>query len=152
MRGLMTGRNRSGRPVPTSPPGPNPSGPGRAPDAAKPEPSGAALGADRRQFPRHPASLAIKFDSGPAFARAYSAYTGNIGMGGLCILTRKAYAVGTRLHLRLELMDRHLELTGAVAWAREGAAIGVRFDPLSADQKRVVTELVSELVAEARKP
>jgi Tfp pilus assembly protein PilZ len=74
--------------------------------------------------------------------RAYSGYTSNIGAGGLCLITRKSYAVGDALHLRIDVERETVELTGVVAWTRPGAAIGVRFDLISEEQRKAVLSLV----------
>jgi uncharacterized protein (TIGR02266 family) len=103
---------------------------------------------ERRTVPRIPAKLAVHFESGPAFTRAFAAYTSNIGMGGLCLLTQNAYEVGTPLRIRIEVSSEHaLEVSGVVAWLRSGVAIGVRFENMTKDDEALLRDIVQKAMA-----
>jgi uncharacterized protein (TIGR02266 family) len=106
---------------------------------------------ERRDRARVSTRLVVRFESGPAFMRAYTGYTANIGAGGLCLITRRSYQVGEALRLRLDVEKQPpIEVTGAVAWVRPGAAIGVRFDALSDDQRKAVESLIDRAVNKAK--
>ncbi len=93
--------------------------------------------------------MVVRFDSGPAFVRAYSGYTANIGAGGLCLITRRTYRVGERLRLQVAVEKQApVEITGVVAWVRAGAAIGVRFESMSEEQRKAVQALVERATSE----
>jgi hypothetical protein len=107
-----------------------------------------ALQAERRSTPRVPMKVAVRFESPPAFTKALSAYTANIGMGGLCILTSKEYEIATPLRVQIDVSpDQSLEVEGTVAWVRRGVAIGVRFEPLTKELSSAIAALVQKAVA-----
>ncbi len=103
---------------------------------------------ERRATPRVPVRLSVRFESGPAFTKAYGAYTSNIGVGGLCLLTANTYDVGAPLRLTIEIApDRTLLVDGHVAWVRAGVAIGVRFEPLSKDVETAIGDIVRKALS-----
>jgi Tfp pilus assembly protein PilZ len=86
------------------------------------------------------------------------AFTMNIGLGGLCLLTNKAYQVGARLELTIQLgndeslhNDENLQVGAVVAWTRPGKAIGVRFDSLDEKQNARLVELLGSAQQNLRK-
>jgi uncharacterized protein (TIGR02266 family) len=106
---------------------------------------------ERRSVPRIPAKLAVRFESGPAFTRAFAAYTSNIGMGGLCLLTQNAYEVGTPLRLKIDVSpEHHFEVDGTVAWLRNGVAIGVRFVNMSKEDEARLRDIVQSAMSGER--
>ncbi|MFN0063422.1 MAG: TIGR02266 family protein [Myxococcaceae bacterium] len=105
---------------------------------------GPEAGIDRRQAERIPAKLAVRFSRKEDAARALRAYSLNLSVGGLCLRTQKTYAVGESLQLTLEIDGQAAEVTGVVAWERNGA-IGVRFTNLSPELRARLGELVSSL-------
>jgi uncharacterized protein (TIGR02266 family) len=103
---------------------------------------------ERRTSVRAPVRVAVRFESGPAFTKAYAAYTSNIGAGGLCLLTNNPYEVGAPLRLHIEVApNRTLRIDGTVAWVRAGIAMGVRFQPLDKETEAAVNALVQEALA-----
>lgn len=93
--------------------------------------------------------MVVRFDSSPAFVKAYTGYASNIGAGGLCLITRREYRVGDPLRLELNVEKQApVQLSGVVAWVRPGAAIGVRFENMTEEQRKAVMALV-RLAAEA---
>ena len=118
----------------------------RVPDA---RPSGA----DRRLTPRHPLKLGVRFSTAQELATAVRASTSNIGLGGLCLLTRRAYESGTELMLKIELgAGEVLEVVAVVAWARPGKAIGVRFAHMTDDDRARLQRLVGKAEAPPGEP
>jgi uncharacterized protein (TIGR02266 family) len=98
---------------------------------------------DRRSVPRIPARFSVHFESGPAFTKAFAAYTSNIGMGGLCLLTQNAYEIGTPLRLKIDVSSKPtFEVDGTVAWQRKGIAIGVRFENMTKEDQATLHDIV----------
>jgi len=85
---------------------------------------------ERRRDARVQGRIEVRFREAAEAARALRAYSLNLSAGGICIKTQREYEVGTALHLTLSLQGDALELTGMVAWRRDGA-IGVRFTHVS---------------------
>jgi uncharacterized protein (TIGR02266 family) len=100
---------------------------------------------ERRRTPREPIKLGVRFGTAQDLAKALRASTLNIGMGGLCLLTRRPYAAGTELKLTIELGHGDvLQVTAVVAWARPGRAIGVRFLELEDAQRDRLARLLGK--------
>ncbi len=107
---------------------------------------------ERRLTIRKPLRLGVSFSSADELAQAVMAFTMNIGLGGLCLLTSKAYQVGARLELTIQLgNDESLQVGAVVAWTRPGKAIGVRFDSLDEKQNARLTELLGSAQQNLRK-
>jgi uncharacterized protein (TIGR02266 family) len=108
-----------------------------------------AAGAERRQAVRESIKLGVRFTTAQELARAVHASTKNIGMGGLCLLTRKSYEAGTPLSVTIELGGGEtMQVAATVAWSRPGKAIGVRFMELDDAQR----ERLARLVGKAHEP
>ena len=102
-------------------------------------------GAERRQTPREGIKLGVRFTSAQELARAVHASTKNIGMGGLCLLTRRAYETGTALDVTIELGGGEtMQVAATVAWSRPGKAIGVRFLKLDDAQRARLERLIGK--------
>ena len=100
-------------------------------------------GIERRKSVRVGMRLGVRFSSPFEVAEAIRATTANIGMGGLCLRTRKAYEPGTRLELVIELTDAEpIACSAAVAWSRPGAAVGLRFEALTDAQRARLAALL----------
>ncbi len=98
---------------------------------------------ERRSHPRAPVRVGVRFESPADLAKAVEATTRNIGLGGLCLKTRRVYRRGDSLRLFIELGgEDELELTAVVAWARPGVAIGVRFENLTELQRAHLEDLL----------
>ena len=99
---------------------------------------------ERRRTARIPIKLTVRFGTPDEFARSIRAYTHNIGLEGVCILTRRSYQPGQRLSLAIETGDgRAMGLVGVVTWHKEGIAIGVRFDALEVEGRRALEGLLT---------
>lgn len=110
-------------------------------------------GAERRQEPRQPIRLGVRFSSAQDLAHAMRSSTKNIGLGGLCLLTQKSYERGTRLEVTIELGAGEAMRVGAeVAWARPGKAIGVRFLDLDDAQRERLKRLIGDAAASGPAP
>ncbi len=95
--------------------------------------------------PRHPLKLGVRFSTAAELANAVRASTLNVGLGGLCLLTRRSYETGTELMLKIELGEGEIiEVEGVVAWVRPGKAIGVRFERLSDDHRAKLENLIGK--------
>ena len=100
---------------------------------------------NRRQSPRRPMRLGVRFGTTQELSHAMRAYTKNIGLGGLCLLTQRAYQPGVQLELTIELgAGEVLKVDAAVAWARPGTAVGVRFVALDDAQRERLQKLMAE--------
>lgn len=99
-------------------------------------------GADRRQFERIPARIAVRFGHPSDAARALRAYSLNLSVGGLCLRTQKRYELGEVLRLELDTQSDSFVLKGVVAWVRDGA-IGVRFEDMTEEERERLTQLVT---------
>ncbi len=103
-----------------------------------------APGSERRTSARYVARLGVRFADEAEFARAYSAYTHNIGLGGLCLSTDKPYRRGDAVSLEVELpRGRTLSVKGLVAWVKPGVAAGIHFTELKAEQEQLLRELLA---------
>lgn len=99
---------------------------------------------ERRSAPRERIRLGVHFNTPDELARAVKATTKNIGLGGLCLKTARAYQRGDPLRLFIELGDEDtLDVMAVVAWARPGVAIGVRFEGLSEAQRARLAQLLA---------
>ena len=85
---------------------------------------------ERREFKRVAARIEVRFEQAGQAAKALRAFSLNVSLGGLCLRTRKQYAVGEILRLTMKIASEDFILEGAVAWTRDGA-IGVRFQNVS---------------------
>lgn len=102
-----------------------------------------APGAERRTAVRYVARLVVRFADEADFARAYTSYTHNIGLGGLCLATDKPYRRGDSISLEVELPHgRTLAVTGRVAWVRPGVAAGIHFMDLTQEQEALLRDLL----------
>lgn len=102
-------------------------------------------GSERRVTPREPMRLGVRFGTAQELASAVRASTLNIGLGGLCLLTRRSYEKGTELQLTIELgAGEAMSITAQVAWVRPGKAIGVRFLELDDAQRARLERLVGK--------
>ncbi|MCE9672654.1 TIGR02266 family protein [Myxococcus stipitatus] len=100
--------------------------------------------ANRRADERVAARFAVRFAQQEDAARALRVFSINVSAGGLCLRTRKAYDVGSRVSLSMDIAGQEFHLTGVVAWVRdEQEAIGVRFTDVS-DEDRARLQRVVE--------
>lgn len=99
--------------------------------------------AERRKSPRATIQVGVRFRTEEALTQAVHAYTLNIGLGGLCLLTHGTYEKGTPLDLTIEVgASETLLVRAVVAWARPGKAVGVRFLDLDAHQRTRLETLI----------
>lgn len=104
--------------------------------------------AERRSELRVPARVEVRFADAVHAARVLHAYSLNFSLGGLCLRTRRAYAVGRRLALQLVVGAERLPLEAVVAWVRPSEeAVGLRFVDLADDLRQRLATLLSTVVA-----
>lgn len=90
------------------------------------------LPAERRRETRVPGRVEVRFADAVHAARVLHAYSLNFSLGGLCLRTRRAYAVGRRLSLSVVVGTERLSLQAVVAWIRPTEeAVGLRFVEVS---------------------
>jgi uncharacterized protein (TIGR02266 family) len=83
---------------------------------------------ERRREKRVPTRIEVRFTDAVHAARVLHAYSLNFSLGGLCLRSRKAYAVGSPLALSLVVGAERLSLDAVVAWVRPSeGAVGLRF-------------------------
>jgi len=75
---------------------------------------------------RREARVVIRFGSPEDAARRLRAFSRTGSKGGLCILTRRPYAVGDALRILMTVAGVPYDLRATVAWVRR-EGIGVRF-------------------------
>jgi uncharacterized protein (TIGR02266 family) len=104
------------------------------------------VGAERRTEERVAARFEVRFQGPEQAARALRAYSVNLSAGGLCLRTRKAYAVGAPVSIDMQVEGERFELRGVVAWVRpDHEAVGVRFSALSDEDRARLEQVVSSL-------
>jgi uncharacterized protein (TIGR02266 family) len=101
---------------------------------------------ERRSYPRVPARIEIHFAHPEDAARTLRAYSVNLSAGGLCVLTKRPYALGTALQLALQIDGEAYALQGVVAWVRKGA-IGIRFENVSPGDRQRLQAVVNTLAS-----
>src|SRR4051794_30722565 len=81
------------------------------------------------------AAITLKFTDADTLGEALRTYSGQHGMGGLCIQVVKYYELGDQLQLTVDYGAMALPIRGVVAWRKPGF-IGVRFQPMSAAENK----------------
>lgn len=85
-------------------------------------------GRERRRSPRVALEAAVDLESGDNFV---SGRTRDISLGGLFIETHASLPIGSRVWVKLRLMDRAFDVESVVAWQLEDASgivgLGVEF-------------------------
>lgn len=87
-----------------------------------------------------------------AAGACYYAETGSLGEAGLSLRTKKAFPVGTTLHIVLgkpPILPR-MDLDGTVRWLREGIDVGIQFTSLSASDKAVLSAFIRSLLDQSK--
>lgn len=117
------------------PPAPHPLGL-KPPNAPSPR--------DRRESPRLYFSAEITFSSGNNF---YAGRARDISTGGLFFETTESLEVGTRLRVRLQILDKPFAVTAKVCWLlydRVGRprGAGVRFVNIPRPMREAVAEFM----------
>src|SRR5260370_9062979 len=69
---------------------------------------------ERRREVRAPARIEVRFQEASQAALAFRAYSLNFSVGGLCLLTRNKYAIGTDLKLALTALGAAHHLPSAL--------------------------------------
>ena len=106
--------------------------------------------ADRRRETRVPAKVEVRFADAVHAARVLHAYSLNFSLGGLCLRTRRGYAVGRRLALQLVVGAERLPLDAVVAWVRPSEeAVGIRFVDVADDLRQRLAAVMSTVVGRA---
>lgn len=99
---------------------------------------------ERRGEERIPARVEVRFQEATQAARALRAYSLNFSVGGLCLRSTRRYEVGATLKLSLAVEGEQFELTGAVAWVRDGA-VGLRFEDVAPADRERLEAIVGQL-------
>jgi uncharacterized protein (TIGR02266 family) len=98
---------------------------------------------ERRREARIPARVEVRFTDAVHAARVLHAYSLNFSLGGLCLRTRRAYAVGRALSLNVVVGGERLPLEAVVAWVRPSdAAVGVRFVDVGEGPRARLAQLI----------
>jgi Tfp pilus assembly protein PilZ len=102
----------------------------------------------QRQGTRAQIALDAVIEAAGAF---YYAETGTFGEGGLSLRTKKAFAVGTPLHIVLGKPPQlpKLTLDATVKWLRQGTEVGVQFVSLKEQDKAVIAAYLNSLQQES---
>ena len=107
-------------------------------------------GAARRATPRIPTSLKVRFDS---LDKMGGVLMRNLSRGGIFVEIDPPPAIGTKLKLRIEVIDppREIELDGEVASLHVGPrfevdqrGVGIRFSSLSPSDQSLVDDLYEQ--------
>ena len=80
---------------------------------------------ERREFVRLDTSLGVSYTELPA-GMAKQTVAKNIGGGGICLFSEKAFPPGTRLQVAMRLPEREqpVNFTGEVMWSEAYEVIG----------------------------
>lgn len=98
---------------------------------------------ERRQYERSRLIVDICFKGLEATGVAS---TRDIGAGGLYMNTQAELPEGARLTLRVPCGNEHLVVNAVVIYSNPGRGVGVRFTDLSAEGRRMVERLGSEVL------
>jgi uncharacterized protein (TIGR02266 family) len=103
-------------------------------------------GADQREFVRVPVSLVVRYWTQRELSDRFIPV---LGEGGLFVATAEPLPVGARINLEITLVRRQwsFKVQGQVVWVNNGGTaeqqgMGVRFVELTAEQRKVIHELV----------
>jgi uncharacterized protein (TIGR02266 family) len=106
--------------------------------------------ANRRRATRVPAKVEVRFTDAVHAARVLRAYSLNFSLGGLCLRSRRAYAVGRRLALSLVVGSECLPLDAVVAWVRPAeGAVGLRFVDVAGELQERLAALMHTVGGQA---
>ncbi|MGO8968026.1 MAG: PilZ domain-containing protein [Myxococcaceae bacterium] len=106
--------------------------------------------AERRREARVPTRIEVRFTDAAHAARVLHAYSLDFSLGGLCLRTRRGYAVGRKLALSLVVGTERLPVQAVVAWVRPSdKAVGLRFVEVADELRRRLLELMQLVVARA---
>jgi uncharacterized protein (TIGR02266 family) len=109
-----------------------------------PSPSG-----ERRRETRVPSRIEVRFTDAVHAARVLHAYSLDFSLGGLCLRTRRVYAVGKGLKLSLVVAGERLPVDAVVAWVRPvQKAVGVRFVDVPELVRARLLELMRSVAAQ----
>ena len=97
---------------------------------------------ERRRYVRRSVRVPVDYSSVDAF---FAEFASNINEGGLFIETDSPEEPGesVKLLIRLPKLEHSLELEGRVAWVPPG--MGVEFQNLPDDARKIINEVVREL-------
>lgn len=99
---------------------------------------------NRRAQERVPARFEVHFQDQKSAARAFSAFSVNMSTGGLCLRTKRVYAIGERVQMAMTVGGESFDLHAIVTWVREDAA-GMRFVDVSEQDRERLTRVVHGL-------
>ena len=90
---------------------------------------------ERRGSDRKKLIVNIKYSDGDATAIAN---TRDIGIGGLYMITKAEFEVGTPLFLNMSIGGQEIALDGVVTYIDPGHGVGIRFQALSEKNEAIL--------------
>ncbi len=106
-------------------------------------------GSEKRQFVRTAKKLEICFGSYDEFVEAY---TENVGLGGLFVMTKKPSRIGAKVYLQFNLpgTEHIIQCEGEVKWLKKQGerylGMGISFSALSHDAKKLIDAYVHRII------
>ena len=105
---------------------------------------------ERRREKRVPTRIEVRFRDVVHAARVLHAYSLDFSPGGLCLRTRRVYAVGRKLALTLVVATERLPVDAVVAWVRpKERAVGVRFVDVGEELRARLVALVQSATGQS---
>ncbi|MBW2645965.1 MAG: TIGR02266 family protein [Deltaproteobacteria bacterium] len=107
------------------------------------------VGSEKRQFERTAKKLEICFGSYDEFVEAY---TENVGMGGLFVMTEKPSKIGEKVYLQFNLpgTENVVQCEGEVRWLKKQGerylGMGIGFSSLSHEDKNLIDNYVHRII------
>jgi uncharacterized protein (TIGR02266 family) len=106
------------------------------------------VGSEKRQFERTAKKLEICFGSYDEFV---GAYTENVGVGGLFVMTEKPSQIGEKIYLQFNLpgTEHIMQCEGDVKWLKKQGeryiGMGIGFTSLSHEDKDIIDNYVHRI-------
>ena len=120
----------------------------RSAAVAQAQASGAALGLNRRRYPRYDCTGAVAVGS-PHTGRPSKGKLLNLSVGGCFAETDWPLEVGTRVEVLLEVNRLSFRAVGEVRMLDSRGGMGIEFSGMSAGGRQRLRELISELEEES---
>jgi c-di-GMP-binding flagellar brake protein YcgR len=112
---------------------------------------------ERRRYPRLDASVAIEYSIIGRAPLKETAFTKNIGAGGICLIVYEKIEVNTILSLKINLCDNSdiIEIKGNVVWLSEFSLdpdkkkrwdIGIEFTEINEEDRKRISKYLFRLL------
>ncbi len=120
-------------------------------------------GLNRRKFPRMKYPCIVMIRLGQGTGDTILTHTENIGIGGICVITKQNIKLFTPVKIELDLLDlgEHMKCQGKVVWSirRKEAVekkksfydIGIEFMNLGEKETRRLEKIISCLVKKSKR-